>query len=175
MNYFELYESPVNLIIDATQLKKTYYQLSKVHHPDQVSLSNADAQADAMQMSTLVNKGYAVLGNASARLEYVLQLLAIISPEENYKLAPDFLMQMMELNEQIMDAKLDGNAAQLQSCAVQMQKLEYHLQQEINWVFSMPSITTLNDVQMESLKKYYYQIKYIKRVKDLLADKQVEL
>jgi molecular chaperone HscB len=175
MNYFELYATPLNLIIDATQLKKTYYQLSKVHHPDQVSLANADAQAYAMQMSTLVNKGYTVLSNTAARLEYVLQLLAIISPEENYKLAPDFLMQMMELNEQIMDAKLDDNAAQLQSCATQMQDLESQIQQQIHWVYTMQSISTLDDTQKESLKKYYYQIKYIKRVKDLLADKQVEL
>ena len=56
MDYFELFELPVSLIVDTKDVTKRYYALSKQYHPDNFSLDNADKQAEALEMSAEINQ-----------------------------------------------------------------------------------------------------------------------
>jgi molecular chaperone HscB len=109
MTYFELYNEPINLMIDASALKKTYYKLSMQYHPDKVLGNDAIAQDEALQLSASVNEGYKTLSDFQLRMAYILQSQQIITENETYQLPNDFLMEMMDLNEKIMDAKMENN------------------------------------------------------------------
>jgi molecular chaperone HscB len=175
MNYFTLFETPISMKIDAVALKKKYYQLSKLSHPDLFALEDAHLQQQAMQDSTIINQAYATLQDASLRLTYIFQQFNVIVPEEQFKLSSDFLMEMMELNEQIMDAKCSKDDTKLNNIHHQVQELELQLSNQILWLYKLDEIEGFTHAQQAQLQQYYYEKKYVQRVKALLADKEVEL
>lgn len=56
MYYFELFDTPISLVVDKSALLKKYYTLSKEYHPDNFSLGNELAQEQALNMSAKINE-----------------------------------------------------------------------------------------------------------------------
>ena len=54
----------------------------------------------------MINKGYKTFQNDDETIKYVLQLKGLLEEDEKYELPPDFLMEMMELNEILMDVMI---------------------------------------------------------------------
>jgi molecular chaperone HscB len=103
MNYFELYELPIQLKVDAVILKQKFYILSRKYHPD---LPKSEyEQTRVVEISSIVNKAFKTFSNLNETIKYVLQLKELLIEEEKYELSPIFLMEMMELSEQAMEAK----------------------------------------------------------------------
>ena len=105
MNYFEWFDLPVSFATDTTALKKKYFELSKKYHPDFFSNATVVEKERVLELSTFNTNAFNVLSNFDKRLKYVLQLKNIITDEEKFNLPPDFLVEMMELNEQISEGK----------------------------------------------------------------------
>ena len=55
MNYFELFNLPVTLKVDKSQLAKKYFELQKQFHPDFFIQASEDEQADALEKSSMLN------------------------------------------------------------------------------------------------------------------------
>ncbi len=49
MNYFELFEIPVQLKVDTRQLGKKYFELQKKYHPDFFTQSTPEEQAEVLE------------------------------------------------------------------------------------------------------------------------------
>ena len=60
MTYFELYDLPISLKIDAIQLKQKFYELSRKFHPDFFSQASENEQVDALEKSALINKAFKI-------------------------------------------------------------------------------------------------------------------
>ena len=60
MNYFEMFEIPVSLIIDKAAITKKYVELQKKYHPDFFTQENEAAQEDALETSSAINKAMKV-------------------------------------------------------------------------------------------------------------------
>ncbi len=172
MTFFELYNTPIHLIIDKSALKKRLYELSKLYHPDKFVLATPAEQQHALKMIEQSNEGFKVLSHLSSRLFYALQILQVIEENEKPILPQDFLMEMMELNEAIMEAKLDNNTAEVEKeIAIQSNNLDT----TITWAFECLDLSVASNAKLQELKNYYYKYKYILRLKDLLEDKNVEI
>lgn len=65
---------------------------------------SADEQSNSDDWSALVNRAYKTLLVPLARAEYLLQLNGVVVPEDNSALDAEFLMEMMEKNEEIEEA-----------------------------------------------------------------------
>ncbi len=164
MHYFELYNIPIGLSIDQALLKKKYYQLSKQYHPDyQLATTDDATQQVQLQQAAMVNEGYKVLQYGYATLEYVLLLKGIITPNEKYVLPPQFLMQVMDLNEDVVT-----NQAEIK-------KLEEALYASVAALLQLQDVSTLEAKDWELLKLYYYQQKYINRLLQRVAGNDVEI
>ena len=74
MNYFEVFELPRRLAIDAGDLQRRFYELSRQHHPDFHQAATPADQAAALERSALVNVAYRHLRDPIARAEYLVQL-----------------------------------------------------------------------------------------------------
>jgi molecular chaperone HscB len=85
-------------------VKKRFYQLSREYHPDFFSNESAEEKDRVLSLSAMVNKAYQVFQDTSAIIKYVLQLKGLLEEEEKYQLSPNFLMEVMDLNELLMDA-----------------------------------------------------------------------
>ena len=109
MNYFELFEIPVQLKVDKQTVYKKYIELSKQNHPDYFATKNEAEQSRALEISASLNKAWKIFQHPDETIKYVLQLKGLLEEEEKYQLPPDFLMEMMEVNEQLIDAKMDDD------------------------------------------------------------------
>jgi len=158
MNYFELFNIPVSLSVDKTQLSKKFFELQKKFHPDFYSNASPDEQEEALETSAMANKALKTFQNHDSTIKYVLQLKGLLEEEEKYQLAPAFLMEVMELNEMKMDGAGDD---QVQQRTGQLQEEIYQAVRPIieNYVDGITSETDLLKV-----KEYYYMKKYLDRL-----------
>lgn len=168
MNYFEFYDIPESFEIDAAQLKKKFYELSKKYHPDFYASESAAKQDEMLEFSTLNNKAFQVLSNIDKRVEYILRQHQLLAEGDKYPLTPAFLMEMMDINEQITDAEDEETINQIKTSVKEASdNLEVELAAQTH------NFNTKNqDEQNVALKKVldiYYRKKYLLRIKENLA------
>ncbi|RYD70944.1 MAG: Fe-S protein assembly co-chaperone HscB, partial [Sphingobacteriales bacterium] len=106
-NYFEFYELPIQFNPDLNAVKAKFYAFSKQFHPDFYANESEEKQQEVLDLSTLNNKAYQVLSDENKRIAYVLQLLGELPDGEKYNLSNDFLMDMMEINEALMEMEFE--------------------------------------------------------------------
>jgi molecular chaperone HscB len=109
-DYFEVFELPRKLQLDEEALRRRFYELSRRHHPDFHQLGDGAEQEASLAGSALINRAYRALRDPLARVEY---LVALESGQEGpapaKPAAPrDLLMEMMELQEALEEAKEAG-------------------------------------------------------------------
>lgn len=164
MTYFELFNIPVSLQVDAAVVKAKFYELSRKFHPDFFSQATEAEQEEALEKSSLLNKAFKVFSNKEETLKYVLQLKGLLEDEEKYKLAPDFLMEMMELNEALMDAKMEGDEAAVANLKSQIATLENELYDNIKSVIENFKDGVSTQEELLQVKDYYFKKKYLSRI-----------
>lgn len=164
MNYFELYEMPVSLQIEKKYLQEKYFELQKKYHPDFFSNESEDEQADVLEKSSMINKAYKTFKNDDETIKYVLQLKGLLEEEEKYQLPPDFLMEMMELNETLMEVD-DSSLEETETKISQLQKYLYDKVQNIIEYYNEDNTTS---EQLLLVKDYYYKKKYLNRILERL-------
>lgn len=162
MNYFELFGFEVAPQVDKSLVAKKYFALQKNSHPDFFTQSTETEQENALEQSADINKAFAVFQDEDKTLEYFLQLKEVIQTDEKYQLPPDFLMEMMEINE-TLDEK-DGV-----TLAAEMAEIEKPMRAEIESLLSQ-NPAQLDAAAYEKLKAYYYKKKYLKRILARLGD-----
>ena len=166
MNFFELYDLPVQFSIDLSVLKKKYIEQSKQSHPDLHTLSSEANQLDMLEQSTLNNNAYQVLKDDQKRIKYILQLHEMIEEEEQYQMSPAFLGEMMDLNENVMDLQMDFDASKKTSIISSLQRLvdEQHSEAK-RWMDAYDSGEKTKE-HLEKIKAYYFKLKYLNRLKE---------
>ena len=169
MNYFEIFGLPVQLKIDTAVLPKKYFELSRKFHPDFYADATPSEQQKALEITANLNKAFKTFQNPEDTIKYVLQLKGLLVEEEKYELPPDFLMEVLEINEQIMDATDDPEIKRtLQSKINNLQKEIYEPVKDIVENYQ-EGITTENELLQ--VKEYYYKKKYLNRIKRELNGK----
>src|SRR5579863_8354566 len=103
MNYFEFYGIPESFNPDTALLKKKFYELSKQYHPDFYANEDELKQQEILELSTLNNKAYQTLSDPYKRLEYILRTHELLLEGAKPQLPSDFLMEMMDINERLME------------------------------------------------------------------------
>lgn len=165
VNYFELYGIPVTLQPDKAAVKAKYYELSRQYHPDRFAAAGAEAMAENMRMAALNNDAYRTLSDPDKTMAYVLKTHHLLEDEEKYSLPPEFLMEMMELNEAVSDYEdmpdnENARLTALNSLAEQLQA----------WETAAAALTTQFEAgnREESLllqiKDMYFRKKYLLRI-----------
>jgi len=167
MYYFELFDTPISLVVDKSALLKKYYTLSKEYHPDNFSLGNELAQEQALNMSAKINEAKKILDNNYKRLEYILRETNTIIPDEKYVLSPQFLGEMMDINEQLIELEFEKNEADMLKISAELSSIEASIFTTVQSFFTLSNFeASTSDYLL--LKDFYYKKKYIDRVKEKL-------
>ncbi len=159
MNYFELFDIPVSLTIDKTKLAKKYFELQKKYHPDFFTQNNEAEQDEALEKSSAINKALKIFQNKDSTIKYVLQLKGLLEEEEKYQLPPDFLMEVMELNEQLSA-----------DSATAIEVFEKEIYTEVSSIIDGYNDTSTTTADLLKVKEYYFKKKYLQRILDRLDD-----
>ena len=164
MNYFELFEISPQFEVDTKKLKPKFLELSRKFHPDFHTNEDEAGLQRVMEISSAVNKGWQVFQDPMATLQYVLEMTGSISEQENAKLSGDFLMEMMELNEQITDSEQN----QLLDIKEKIYQYGQTLYSGVKKLLMSPPLST-SETDLEKIKEYYYQRKYLDRIQERIG------
>ncbi|MES2003603.1 MAG: iron-sulfur cluster co-chaperone HscB C-terminal domain-containing protein [Bacteroidota bacterium] len=161
MNHFELYNLPLSLQPDPALVKAKFYELSRLYHPDFHGQATEEEQAQILEKASQVNMAYKIFTHPDETLKYVLQLKGLLEEEEKYQLSPDFLMEMLDLNEQALDVSEQADADRLTQTIHNTQKEIYEPVAKIVADYQ-EGITTKEELLQ--VKEYYYRKKYLDRI-----------
>jgi molecular chaperone HscB len=164
MNYFDLFDIPVSLEPDQQQLKQKFYKLSRKYHPDFHTQETDFEQAEALEKSSLVNKAYKTFSSTDETIKYVLQQKSLLQEEEKFQLPPEFLMEVMELNEQLLEAKMEDDDAVLLKTKSLIAELQRQIHQPVQLLIKKYNDETVKPEELQSLKEYYFKKKYLDRI-----------
>jgi molecular chaperone HscB len=158
MNYFELYEIPVSLKPDQQLLRKKFYELSRKYHPDFYGNATPDEQAEILEISSEVNKAFKTLSNPGETIKYLLQQKGLLKEEEKYQLPPDFLMEMMELNEQ------SAEKSQPSVVSSEVERIQNEIYEPVKEVIEHYQEGVTTKEELLQVKQYYFKKKYLNRI-----------
>jgi len=167
MNYFEFYGMPESFNPDVALLKKKFYQLSKQYHPDFYANEDEEKQQEILELSTLNNKAYQTLSDPYKRLEYILKTHDLLLEGAKPQLLSDFLMEMMDINERLMEV---GDAGQLGHLTAEVLAIEGDIEESIaNYTAGYESLDdTAKENRLTDIADCYYRQKYLLRIKESL-------
>lgn len=170
MNYFELYNLPISFQIDNALVKKKFYELSKRYHPDFYVNESDEKQAEILELSTLNNKAYQVLSDPLKRIEYVLSLNNMLADGDKYVLPQDFLMDMMDVNEALMEMEFDHDELKLAELSGQIDAMEMALFDELKSATDEFDAKAGADAEsiLLRIKDIWYRQKYLLRIRESL-------
>ena len=168
MNYFEFFKIPVSFNLNEAELKKAFYSNSKKFHPDFFTLESKEKQMEVLELSTLNNNAFKTLSNFDKRMKYILELKEVLGEEGKNKIPQEFLMEMMEINENLMELEFDFDKNNFDEIQNSLKKLESILLEEVN-----PYIENYNDAapkefELDAIKNYFLKKRYLLRIKENL-------
>ncbi|MEJ7671234.1 MAG: Fe-S protein assembly co-chaperone HscB [Chitinophagaceae bacterium] len=155
---------PISLTVDKKYTQDKYFELQKKYHPDFFSNENKEEQDAVLEKSSMINKAYKLFQNENETMKYVLQLKNLLEDEEKYQLPPEFLAEMMELNESLMDV----DDSSLEEAQTKISQLEKHLYDKVQNIVEYYSEDNTTAEQLLQVKDYYYKKKYLNRILERL-------
>lgn len=166
MNYFEIFGIPIQLKVDKNELPKKYFELSRTFHPDFYANTTPSEQHRALEITANLNKAFKTFQNPDDTIKYVLQLKGLLEEEEKYQLPPDFLMEVLEINEKLMDAvDSDETKLNLQSA---IDNLQAEIYEPVKKTVEHYQDGVTTEKELLQVKEYYYKKKYLHRIQQQL-------
>ena len=163
MNFFELFEIPVQLSVDRSWLQSKFIELSKKYHPDYFVQEDVVKQLEMLEMSAMLNKAWKTFQHSDETIKYVLQQKGLLEEEEKYALPPDFLMEVMEINERLMDG------ADREELKPVIDQLQNEIYEPVKQMVEYYSEGAVSEEELLQVKEYYYKKKYLDRLRRELA------
>ncbi|MDB5033726.1 MAG: hscB [Chlorobi bacterium] len=104
-DYFAFMGFPRRLSLDAGELQRRYFDLSRKYHPDFHTHDEEPGRQTSLEQSSVLNQAYRTLKDRNERARHLLWLEWPDLPEsEKKKIPPALLMEVMEMQEKIADA-----------------------------------------------------------------------
>jgi molecular chaperone HscB len=169
MNYFDFFNLPISFQMDEDALRKAFYANSKKYHPDFYTLEPEDKQAEILELSTINNQAYHTLSDFDKRIRYLLELKGYWADEGQNQLPNDFLADMMDINEAIMELDFDFDAKKMQETQQAVAALEQELWDSVLPVFQQFDRNPDDAAPLAAAKDYYLKKRYLLRIKENLS------
>jgi len=165
MKYFELFSLPINYNIDLALLNQAYLQLQKAVHPDKFAHKTSREQLLAVQKSAEINDALHVLKHPLKRAEYMLAERGIdIRAEQQTLQDPMFLMQQMELREELEDISLANDPEEaVEAFDKEIKTLEKDFHQQLTALIEQTEL-----IQLERAADIVRKLKFIYKLRDEL-------
>lgn len=155
-NYFELFGLEPNFSIDVPKLSAKLRTLLNSVHPDRFASSGSQQQMLSMQKTTQLNDAFAVLKNPVKRAQYLLHLKTGIDTSKEHTVNdPEFLMQQLELREELEEISSSNDIGKLNQFADKIDELEVAQEKQMSELFSQEPLDT------DELQKAIYKLQFL--------------
>lgn len=166
MNYFELYGLPVLMKPDTKDIKQKFYELSRQYHPDFFTTASDEEKEEMLYRSADINKAFRIFQNPDDTIKYVLQIKNLVHEEEKYELDPEFLVEVMDINETLMDLDIEPDPEKLETTEQQTKDLLNRMYREVAPIVENYQEGVTTEKELLQVKGYYYKKKYLQRILD---------
>ncbi len=164
MNYFEFYNLPLTFFPDPAALKKTWLENSKKYHPDFHTLASGEQQAEALELSSLNNLAYKTLSDFERRMKYILELKGALKEEGKNQIPQDFLLEVMDINESLMDLEFDFYEQRFLETAATVKALEQELFGQVEPFLRNFDEASSSPTDLEPVKNFFLKKRYLLRI-----------
>jgi molecular chaperone HscB len=106
--------------VDLAALERAFFERSKQAHPDRVAGGTAAERVAALSRSRALNDAYQLIKRPVPRAEYLLAR-AGVTIGDNERLDPTFLMEILELREELAAARAADDTALVEKLQRAMQ------------------------------------------------------
>jgi molecular chaperone HscB len=170
MNYFQFYGFPLAFQVDEKALRQLYLEHSRKYHPDFHTLSDQGEQAHVLDLSTQNNEAFKTLSDLDKRIQYVLKIKGLIEEGEGQgALSKDFLMDMMDINEAMMELEFEFDAERLQETRRSVESLDQALLKDIQPVLENWTDETGSEADLMRVRDYFFKKRYLLRIFENLS------
>jgi molecular chaperone HscB len=140
--------------VDLAALEQAFFERSKQLHPDRVAGASAAERVVQLSRARALNDAYQLVKKPIARAEYLLAR-AGVTIGDNERLDPAFLMEILELREELAAARVARDTALLTRLQRTMQARR---SQSLD---ALPALFAANDLQ--AIKDRLILLRYINR------------
>jgi molecular chaperone HscB len=165
MDPFATLGLPRRYQLDVRQLETNYRELQRVLHPDRHGSAAASQRRMNLLKAVEVNEAYRALKNEVARGEALLTLYAAGAPPEAGQEDPEFLMEVLELREELSEAHAAGNVAAVRALADRALRAKRAIDAELGAAFDTLS-RSVSTAELTAARKLLGRLKYFHRFLD---------
>jgi len=166
LNYFDLFGcSEHSFKVDLKALKQKHKKLQMVLHPDRFTLSSDEEKALSDIWSPIVNEAYYILKKPVRRANYLLYLRGRPLHEgEEVGLDANFLAEIVELNEEIVEAEIESDVSGLM----------LHVREVLQSLFDKAEVAFDVENDLDRARLVTAQIRYYENLKKKLVERELE-
>ncbi len=128
-DHFHFMGLPRRLRIDARDLERRFYDLSRTLHPDCYQNAESYEQRVSLESSAVLNRAYRALREPFARAEYLLKL----ESGSDKELAPsppnEFLEQVFEFNERLQDFQTEEDEGRKKALGAELKEDQHRFEE----------------------------------------------
>ncbi len=168
-NYFEHFQMEPSFNVDLSALKKNFLKKSREYHPDFHSDASASAQAAMLELSSFNNTAFNTLKDEHLRFKYILELHGVDLSGGQQNIPQEFLMEMMDFNESLMDAKMEMDEKKLNDLKEELESVKKVESDKIAQIKSSYQFQTISPENLQSLIDFYLKSKYLQRLESQLS------
>jgi molecular chaperone HscB len=165
MNYFEWFDLPISFFCNQSELRAKFFEKSKKLHPDRFTLALQEVQDAKLTESSFNTNAYKTLSQDMSGLEYVFTEIKKIDLSTQ-KLRPDFLMEMMDVNEMVSEIEENYTEASVTKTNEIINIYEKELQITEDYLRTEKNIEAVSAAQWDNTIQFYLQKKYLLRIKE---------
>lgn len=165
VTYFDIIGIPKSYDVTVAEIQRKYKELQKLLHPDKFSNKSEKEKQLSENLSSLVNVAYTTLLNPLQRGLYMLELNNVTISEDTDDKDPEFLMEIMERNEEIENALSDHT---------KIKKLAKENDQILNSM-SLDIAEAFREKDMKKAKAQLIRMKYYNSINSRLKKLQHDL
>ena len=169
IDYFAFYGLPPSFRPDEVALKRLYYAKSRETHPDFHATSSPENQAEMLRQATLNTDAYRTLIHPDQRMAYLLRQHGLLEEGKQEQLPPDFLMDVMDLNEELMELETDpaGIAKGAAKVTALVDTLDAGIEPVLAGYEQLPA--DHRPAALQQIRTYYLKKRYLLRIQQQLA------
>lgn len=169
MNYFEFFGLTERFVLDEDKLRKAFYANSKKYHPDFFTLESAEKQAEVLELSTMNNQAWQTLSDFDRRMKYILELHGMWEEEGQHTLPKEFLAEMMEFNEAVMELEFDPDPEHYRQILANLEAVEKALWEEVVPQLEVFDRNPGEEGVLPKVKEYFLKKRYLLRIRETLS------
>ena len=169
MDYFAFFRLPRQFYPDQEKIRREFLIKSRQLHPDYFSFSLSGEKQKAEELAGINNQAYKTLSNFDARMRYVLELKGLMPEEGQSSLPQAFLMEMMDVNEQLMELEFDFDPERYADVLREVGRREQELLAEVTSVLEAFDSSPIGNIDLQPVVDYYFKKKYLLRIRENLG------